>query len=92
MQYENVIQTDLFGNVILATLMSGRKYAVIFRNADCSRQSNVRTLVFEAKSVIKTQRRYRTQCIATYLISALPGNSYVNTVQHKTIDEAVFSM
>jgi hypothetical protein len=28
----------------------------------------------------------------TDLINALPGNSYVNTVQHATIDEAVFSM
>jgi hypothetical protein len=26
------------------------------------------------------------------LINALPGNSSVNTVQHVTIDEAVFSM
>jgi hypothetical protein len=26
------------------------------------------------------------------LINALPGNSSVNTVQHATIDEAVFSM
>jgi hypothetical protein len=26
------------------------------------------------------------------LINALPGNSFVNTVQHATIDEAVFSM
>jgi hypothetical protein len=25
------------------------------------------------------------------LINALPGNSYVNTVQQATIDEAVFS-
>jgi hypothetical protein len=28
----------------------------------------------------------------TDLINALPGNSSVNTVQHATIDEAVFSM
>jgi hypothetical protein len=28
--------------------------------------------------------------IVTYLINALPGNSSVNTVQHATIDEAVF--
>jgi hypothetical protein len=27
-----------------------------------------------------------------YLINALLGNSSVNTVQHATIDEAVFSM
>jgi hypothetical protein len=30
--------------------------------------------------------------IVTDLINALPGNSSVNTVQHATIDEAVFSM
>jgi hypothetical protein len=30
--------------------------------------------------------------IVTDLISALPGNSYVNTVQHATIDEVVFSV
>jgi hypothetical protein len=28
----------------------------------------------------------------TDLINALPGNSSVNTAQHATIDEAVFSM
>jgi hypothetical protein len=30
--------------------------------------------------------------IVTHLINVLPGNSSVNTVQHATIDEAVFSM
>jgi hypothetical protein len=29
---------------------------------------------------------------ATHLINALPGNSSVNTVQHATIEEAVFSV
>jgi hypothetical protein len=28
--------------------------------------------------------------IVTHLINALPGNSSVNTVQHATVDEAVF--
>jgi hypothetical protein len=32
------------------------------------------------------------QHIITDLINALPGNSSVNTVQHATIEEAVFSM
>jgi hypothetical protein len=41
--------------------MCGRKYDVIPQNGDCSRESNVRTLVFRNKSVIKRQRRYRTQ-------------------------------
>jgi hypothetical protein len=31
-------------------------------------------------------------CILTELINALPGNSSVNTVQHVTIEEAVFSV
>jgi hypothetical protein len=30
--------------------------------------------------------------IVTDLINALPGNSTVNTAQHATMDEAVFSM
>jgi hypothetical protein len=30
--------------------------------------------------------------IVRVFINALPGNSYLNTVQHATIDEAVFSM
>jgi hypothetical protein len=30
--------------------------------------------------------------IVTVLINALPGNSYVNTAQHATIEEAVFSV
>jgi hypothetical protein len=41
--------------------MSGRKYDVIPQNGDCSRESNVRVLIFETKFDIKTQRRYRTQ-------------------------------
>jgi hypothetical protein len=32
------------------------------------------------------------QYIVMELINALPGNSYVNTVQHATIEEAVFSV
>jgi hypothetical protein len=30
--------------------------------------------------------------IVTDLINALPGNSFINTVQHATIEEAVFSL
>jgi hypothetical protein len=41
--------------------MSGRKYAFIPLNGDCSRESNVRTLVFRNESVIKRQHRYRTR-------------------------------
>jgi heterodisulfide reductase subunit C len=53
-EYESVIQKVLFGNAVLVALMSWRKYDVIPQNGDCSRESNM-------KSVIKTRRRYRTQ-------------------------------
>jgi hypothetical protein len=36
-EYENVTQKVLFGNAVLAALMSGRKY-VIPENGDCSRE------------------------------------------------------
>jgi hypothetical protein len=45
-EYEGVTQKVLFGNAVLAILMSGRKYDVIPQNNDCSRESNVLTLVF----------------------------------------------
>jgi hypothetical protein len=41
MEYENVTQNVLFGNAVLAALMSGRKYDVIPQNDHCSRESNV---------------------------------------------------
>jgi hypothetical protein len=42
--------------------MSGKKYEATPQNGDCSRERNVRTLVFfETKSVIKAQSRYRIQ-------------------------------
>jgi hypothetical protein len=34
MEYEDVTQTVLFGNTVLAALMSGRKYDVIHQNGD----------------------------------------------------------
>jgi hypothetical protein len=46
MEYENVTQKVLFGNAVLAALMSGRKYDIIPQNGDCSRESNMRTSVF----------------------------------------------
>jgi hypothetical protein len=46
MEYESVTQKVLFGNAILTALKSGTKYDVISQNGDCSRESNVRTLVF----------------------------------------------
>jgi hypothetical protein len=49
MKYEIVTQKVLFGNAALATLMSGRKYDVIPKNGDYSRESNVRSLVFRNK-------------------------------------------
>jgi hypothetical protein len=52
-EYEGVTQKLLFGNAVLAALMSVRKYDVIPQNGDCSRESNLRTLVFRNK-VYKT--------------------------------------
>jgi hypothetical protein len=49
MEYESVTQKVLFGNAVFAALMFGRKYDVIPQNDDCSRESNVRTLVFRNK-------------------------------------------
>jgi hypothetical protein len=40
MEYENVTQKVLFGNGVLAALMSWRKYGVIPQNDDCSRESH----------------------------------------------------
>jgi hypothetical protein len=45
-KYENVTQKVSFGNAVLPALISGRKYGVMLQNGDCSRESNVRTLVF----------------------------------------------
>jgi hypothetical protein len=49
MEYENVTQYLLFGNAVMAALMSGGKYDVITQNSDCSREINVRTLVVRNK-------------------------------------------
>jgi hypothetical protein len=48
-EYEGVTQKVLFGNAVLAALMSGKKYDVTPQNGDCSRESNMRTLVFRNK-------------------------------------------
>jgi hypothetical protein len=48
-EYKNVTQRELLGDAILAKLMSGRKYDAILQNGDCSRESNMRTLVFRNK-------------------------------------------
>jgi hypothetical protein len=60
MEYECVTHKVLFRDAVLATLMSGRKYDIP-QHCDCSRESNVHTSFFKIKSVIKQQRRYRTQ-------------------------------
>jgi hypothetical protein len=49
MKCESVTQKVLFGYSTLAPLMSGRKYDIMPQNGDCSRESNVRTLVFQNK-------------------------------------------
>jgi hypothetical protein len=52
-EFESVNQKALFGNAVLAALMSGRKYDVTPQNGDCSGESNVRALVF------RNEVRYR---------------------------------
>jgi hypothetical protein len=44
MGYEALTQKVLFGNVLVAALMSARKYDIILQNGDCSREK-VRVLV-----------------------------------------------
>jgi hypothetical protein len=57
-EYKIITQQVLFDNATLAAFMHGRKYDAIPQNSDCS----ICVLWFmEANSVIKTQRRYRTQ-------------------------------
>jgi hypothetical protein len=58
-EYENVTKKVLIGNAVSAALMSGRKYDVVPQNGDCSKESVL--WFFDTKSVIKKQRRYRTQ-------------------------------
>jgi hypothetical protein len=45
MEYERVTQNVLFGDATVAALISGRKYDVIPKNSNYSRESNMRTLV-----------------------------------------------
>jgi hypothetical protein len=49
MEYENVTPKVLCIDIVLAALMSGRKYGVISKNGDYSRESNVCTMVFRNK-------------------------------------------
>jgi arsenate reductase-like glutaredoxin family protein len=49
MCYENITQKVLFDNAVFTTFMSGEKYDVIVQNINCSRENNVRTLVFRNK-------------------------------------------
>jgi hypothetical protein len=60
-QYESETEKVLFCNAVLAALMPGRKYDVISLNGDCSREEIYVLRFFERKSIIKLQRRYRTQ-------------------------------
>jgi hypothetical protein len=61
MKYENIAQRVLFGKIVLAALMSGRKYDVISQNGVCSKKVVCLLRIFKTKSIIKLQRRYRTQ-------------------------------
>jgi hypothetical protein len=50
MEYETVSHRVLFGNAILAALISERRYDVISQNGVCSKESNVHTLDFFKQS------------------------------------------
>jgi hypothetical protein len=60
-EYESVTEKGLFDNAVLAVLMYGRKYDVIPQNSYCSRESNVRILVFHNSVPYERQCRYRTE-------------------------------
>jgi hypothetical protein len=49
MEYESLTQKYLFDNDVLPILMSGREYEFIPQIGDCSRESNVCTLVLRNK-------------------------------------------
>jgi hypothetical protein len=61
MENESVTQTVLFGNSVLAALMSGRKKTLYIKTATVKEKAMCILRFFERKSVIKMQRRYRTQ-------------------------------
>jgi hypothetical protein len=46
MEYESVTQKVLFGNAVLVTSMPRKRCDVMPQNGDCSRENNVRILVF----------------------------------------------
>jgi hypothetical protein len=48
-KYKSATEDILFGNAVLAALMSGRKYDIILQNGDSSRERDVGTLVFRNK-------------------------------------------
>jgi hypothetical protein len=49
-------------------------------------------LVFANAVILSSESRGTHDNIVTDLINVLPGNSSVNTVQHATIEEAIFSV
>jgi hypothetical protein len=48
--------------------------------------------IFTYVFVEKTNFQVATEPIVTDLINALPGNSSINTVEHATVEEVVFSI
>jgi hypothetical protein len=62
MEYENVMEKVLFISTVLAALMSGRKKLTSYLKMATVQKKTIYVLwFFETKSVIKTQRLYRTQ-------------------------------
>jgi hypothetical protein len=60
-KYESLTQEVLFGNAVHAALMYGRKYDVIPNKMTVQERAICVLWFFETKSVIKKQRRYKTQ-------------------------------
>jgi hypothetical protein len=67
----------------------GLKHVVLIVKANVNKDTN--SCITDGELyVYKAEHVYK--CIVMDLINALPGNSSVNTVQHATIEEAVFSV
>lgn len=74
----SVNQRGLFGNTVLAALMSGRKYYFIPKNATIQEKAMRVLRFFKAKPVIKTHLCFRTR----YGKASLSGNAVRRWLQH----------
>jgi hypothetical protein len=61
-EYERIAQKGSFGNSVYTAVMSGEKYGVIPQIGECSRESNVRSLV--SRHLTWQERRACRSCLA----------------------------